>query len=322
MTGPTAPPVLLLSERERLPDHERIATRAAGAGWETHYFDAEHEPPARVLERTRFYVPPLPHHFGETTRGLFARLPTLEVVQLLSAGVDHVVGLVPDHAVLCNAAGVRDRSVAELALGLILMQRRDLGWHTRRTAEGAWERDAISPGLNGSRVLIVGYGRIGAAIRRHLAPFDVEIEGVATSPRREADGTEVYGFEKLAELVPGADVVVLTLPLTATTRGLVDADFLGRMKPGSLLVNVARGPIVDTAALVEAAGTGRIRAALDVTDPEPLPAEHPLRGMPGVLVTSHIGGNSHYGDTQETALVDLQFARHLAGEPLHHVIGR
>jgi len=303
-----------------LPGLERIEARARAANWEVHYFDAVHEPDGTVLSRTRFFVPPLPHRFGEVTRGLFGKLPALELVQLLSAGVDHVTALMPPGAALCNAAGVRDRAVAELALGLILMQRRDLAWHTERTAAGAWERDVISPGLNGGRVLIVGYGRIGAELRRHLVPFDVDVQGVATSARVEADGTVVHAFSDLSELVCSADVVVLTLPLTTTTRGLFDAQLLARMKDGALLVNVARGPIVDTDALCAEAESGRLRVALDVTDPEPLPSDHPLRTAPGVLITSHIGGNSEYGDALETRLVESQLTRYLAGEPLRNVI--
>ncbi len=320
MRAADSAPVILVSEADRLPGRERIEARAAAAGWELRYFDAVTEPDPAVLERTRVFVPPLPHRFGGTTRGLFGRLPALELVQLLSAGVDHVMPLVPAGVALCNAAGVRDRGVAELALGLILMQRRDLGWHTARTVAGAWERDAISPGLNGARVLIVGYGRIGAELRRHLAPFDVEVEGVATTARVAPDGTTVHALESLPALVGTADVVVLTLPLTERTRGLVDADLLARMREGSLLVNLARGAIVDTNALLAAATSGRVRAALDVTDPEPLPAAHPLRTAPGVLITSHIGGNSRYGDALETELVETQFARYLTGEPLRNLV--
>ncbi|HEY0247869.1 MAG TPA: NAD(P)-dependent oxidoreductase [Gryllotalpicola sp.] len=320
MSGADAVPVALISEADRLPGRERIEARAAAAGWELCYFDAETEPAPGVLARTRFFVPPLPHRFGATTRELFGKLPALELVQLLSAGIDHVTALLPAGVALCNAAGVRDRGVAELALGLILMQRRDLGWHTARTAAGGWERDAISPGLNGGRVLIVGYGRIGAELRRHLAPFDVEVEGVATAARVAHDGTVVHPLERLPELVGAADVVVLTLPLTAQTRGLVDAGLLARMKEGSLLVNVARGPIVDTGSLLAATASGRIRAALDVTDPEPLPPDHPLRTVPDVLITSHIGGNSYYGDALETELVEAQFARYLVGEPLRNLV--
>src|SRR5690606_30484559 len=144
----------------------------------------------------------------------------------------------------------------------------------------------VTDELAGKRVLIVGAGDIGVGVAARLAPFEVSITRVARRPR-----PGVHGVDELPELLPHADVVALLVPLTDATRGMVDKDFLGRMADGALLVNAARGPVVDTAALTEELSTGRIGAALDVTDPEPLPPDHPLWRMPNVLITPHVAGS-------------------------------
>ena len=143
--------------------------------------------------------------------------------------------------------------------------------------------------LTGKRVLLVGYGAIGQEIERMLAPFNVELTRVARSARTEP---KVHAVSELDALLPQAEVVVLILPSTAETQGLIGRRQLALMQQGTLLVNAARGPIVDTDALVEALNSGRIRAALDVTDPEPLPDGHPLWSCPNLLLTPHVAGSS------------------------------
>jgi phosphoglycerate dehydrogenase-like enzyme len=174
---------------------------------------------------------------------------------------------------------------------------------------------ATRPALADSRVLIVGYGAIGEALERRLAGFEVEVTRVARTPREG-----VHGYDALPGLLPDADVVVLIVPLTAQTLGMVDASFLARLRDGALLVNVARGGVVDTDALVSELGSGRIAAALDVTDPEPLPPGHPLWSCPNLLLTPHVGGASSAMEPRAHRLVRDQLARFAAGEPLVNVM--
>jgi phosphoglycerate dehydrogenase-like enzyme len=170
-------------------------------------------------------------------------------------------------------------------------------------------------------VLIVGYGSIGAAVERRLAGWEVTIERVARRARPGTQDAPVLGIESLPEALPRADVVVLLVPVTDETRGLADAKFLSCMKDGALLVNAARGPIVDTDALLRELNSGRLRAALDVTDPEPLPDGHPLWKAPGLLLTPHVGGMVTGGRARANAVVRAQLGRYAAGEPLENVVG-
>ncbi len=262
------------------------------------------------------WVPPYTATAADLT--LMRRLPGLRVVQTLTAGVDNVLAALPEGVTLCNAAGVHDASTAELAVGLTIASLRHLDEFARAMPEGRWLYDRHEA-LADKRVLIVGFGAIGRAIARRLAGFEVELIAVARTARDE-DGMPVHALHDLPALLPCADVVILILPLTDETRGLVDADFLARMRPGALLVNVARGPVVDTEALLEACTSGRTRAALDVTDPEPLPADHPLWRTPGVLISPHVGGNTSAFLPRARRLVADQVRRHLAGEPLANVV--
>ncbi|MFF9621224.1 2-hydroxyacid dehydrogenase [Streptomyces griseosporeus] len=250
------------------------------------------------------------------------RMTSVEVVQTLSAGIDHVQpGLkhLRPGVRLCNARGVHEASTAELTLTLVLASLRGIPDFVRAQDRGAW-LGGFRPALADKTVLIVGYGSIGAAIEDRLAPFELaRVARVARSARTTARGP-VHPLTDLPALLPEADVVVLSTPLTDTTRGLVDGAFLARMKDGALLVNVARGPVVDTKALLAELETGRITAALDVTDPEPLPADHPLWHAPGVLVTPHVGGpTSAFMPRAKRLLVD-QLTRFVNREPLRNVI--
>ncbi|WP_328874014.1 2-hydroxyacid dehydrogenase [Streptomyces sp. NBC_00287] len=250
------------------------------------------------------------------------RMSSVQVVQTLSAGTDHVEpGLkhLRPGVKLCNARGVHEASTAELTLTLILASLRGIPDFVRAQDKGEW-RGGFRPALADKTVLIVGYGSIGAAIEDRLAPFELaRVARVARSERTTARGP-VHPLTQLPALLPEADVVVLSTPLTETTRHLVDADFLARMKDGALLVNVARGGVVDTKALLAELESGRITAALDVTDPEPLPPGHPLWQAPGVLISPHVGGpTSAFLPRAKRLLVD-QLSRFVNREPLRNVI--
>ncbi len=253
--------------------------------------------------------------------GLLAGMPRLRLVQLLSAGYDGILERVPHGVLLANAAGVHDDSTAELALALVLAQLRGIPDFVRAQDRAEWMRPGILPSLADRRVLLLGYGSIGHAIARRLLPFGVELTVVA-SRAREGDElvAVVHGVDALPTLLPRHDVVIAIVPLTDSTRGLVDDGFLAAMPDGALFVNVARGPVAVTDALVRHGG--RLRIAVDVTDPEPLPADHPLWHTPGVLVSPHVGGATTAFAPRAVAMLRDQLARVARGEEPRHVIHR
>lgn len=263
------------------------------------------------LEAISFVVP-IPYRMGELT-DVMRELPDLRVVQTLSAGVDQLATTVPDWVTLCSARGARDSAVAEWVVGALL----GANTHLLQAARaGRWgEREEIID-LAEARVLILGMGSIGEAVAARLAPFGTEVVPIASRAR---DGR--HGVEELPGLLAEADALVVLTPLTEATRGLIDAAALARMKDGALLVNAGRGPVVDTEALLAETAGGRLRAVLDVTDPEPLPDDHPLWRAPGVLaITPHIGGHSARAHRQAAELAGDQLARVCAGEPLCNVV--
>ncbi len=269
-------------------------------------------PVPESIEEVECYV--LPYTFDLSPLHLMSRMPQLRVVQSLTAGYEHILPFLPAGVTLCNAGRLHDASTAELAVALMLAARRGIPDFVRGQDAGEW-RHRRWPSLADSTVLIVGYGGIGAAIERRLAGFDVEVLRVARRPR-----AGVAPLAELPELLPRADIVVLSVPLTDETRGLVDAGFLARMRDGALLVNVARGAVVDTDALLVELHKGRLFAALDVTDPEPPPPGHPLWSAPGLLLTPHVGGNSTAFFPRARRLIVEQLRRFAAGESLHHVV--
>jgi phosphoglycerate dehydrogenase-like enzyme len=246
-------------------------------------------------------------------RELLPRMPALRVIQTLSAGVDWLPPA-PPGVTLCDASGARDVAVAEWVLTTILASLKDLGELRDSQRERRWEWRQCGE-LAGATVLILGYGSIGRAVEKRLEAFDVEVIRVA---RHAREG--VHPERDLPSLLPNADVVVVLLPLTPETTGLLDAETLDALRPGALLVNAARGPILDTDALLELLRAGRVRAALDVTDPEPLPSDHPLWSAPGVLITPHLAGDTVAADRRAFALIGEQVRRYCRGEPLVNVV--
>ena len=280
----------------------------AGVAWVT--YDGTGEVPRS--DEVDFFVPP--YMGADHTLQVMEHMTSLKAVQTLTAGVDNVWAHLPSGVTLCNAKGVHDASTAELAVGLTIASLRKFPEFVRAQETGDWlygRYDALAD----KTVLIVGFGSVGEALEQRLIPFEVTIVKVARTAR-----AGVSGFESLAQLLPHADVVILTAPLTEQTRGLVNGDFIESMKPGALLVNVARGPVVNTEDLLAAVKTGRIKAALDVTDPEPLPADHELWRTPGVLISPHVGGNTTAFLPRAYRLVHAQLLRYVADEPLHNIM--
>jgi phosphoglycerate dehydrogenase-like enzyme len=262
-----------------------------------------------------FWVPPF--LAGGATTALLPRFSSLRVIQLLSAGADAWIPAVPDGVTLCDGRGVHDSSTSEWCVTAILSSLRRFDHFAQQQTSRLWKSDDVLPTdeLAGKRVLIVGAGSIGTALARRLEPFEVSLTFVARTAR---DG--VHSVDELPALLPEHDIVVLIVPLTPATTGLVDKAFLAAMPDGALLVNAARGPVVATDALTAEAATGRIRAALDVTDPEPLPSDHPLWTMPNVLITPHTAGAVRGVLRRGYALAGDQVRRYCAGEPLENVV--
>ncbi len=300
-----------------VPEASYAAGLASVEGVEPVVWDLS-RPHERAAE-LRLVVPP---YMGALPSAeTLASLPALEVVQLLTAGYETVLDRVPDRAALCNGAGIHDASTAELAVTLMLAAQRDIPTHVRAQSSSSWAPPRIWGALADQRVLVVGYGQIGRAIVRRLLPFEVEVTVVASRRRGGDDLVDVvHGIDELATLAAAADVLVLIVPLTDATLRVVDADLLSRLPDGALVVNVARGAVVDTDALVAECATGRLRAALDVTDPEPLPEDHPLWTLPGVLITPHVGGATTAMAPRAVALLRRQVEALRDGRPLDNVV--
>jgi phosphoglycerate dehydrogenase-like enzyme len=255
-------------------------------------------------------------------RPLLEALPLLtglQLIQTLESGVDWLLPFVPDGVTVCNARGAHDSAVSEWVLAAILAMQRRLPEYRDLQGAASWRQlmcgdDWGDPGpavdLDGARALIVGYGSIGAAVERRLEPFGVEVARVSSRERRGISGPDA-----LPGLMGRADVVVVLVPLSPETEGMIGRDLIARMRPGALLVNAARGRVVDRDALFEALSERRIRAALDVTHPEPLPADDPLWSAPGTLITPHVAGDTPRRMARSWGLLAEQLGRLDRGEP-------
>jgi phosphoglycerate dehydrogenase-like enzyme len=245
---------------------------------------------------------------------------TTRLVQSPMVGYDGVKENLPPGHVYANAASVHETSTAELTLALVLASQRAIPDFVRNAGQGHWER-IWCQSLADRNVLLVGYGGVGQAIEARLLPFEVKLTRVAHHARMDGHG-EIYGVESLPELLPAADIVIVAVPLSDDTTGLVDDAFLSLMHDGALFVNIARGPVADTDALLQHASSGRLRLALDVTDPEPLPEGHPLFALPNVLISPHVGGATSAGVPRMARLLNIQIERLLRDEEPINVVLR
>jgi phosphoglycerate dehydrogenase-like enzyme len=261
-------------------------------------------------------VPP----YMDTAKAL-AQLANVKtrLVQSQSVGYDGVEQLLPPGIIYANAATVHETSTAELTVALILASQRGIPDFVRAASEGRWA-PSWHQSLADRNVLLVGYGGVGKAIEARLLPFEVTVTRVALTARSDERG-EIHGFDSLHDLLPLADVVVVAVPLTERTTHLIDDSFLSRMHDDSLLVNIARGKVADTNALLAHASSGRLRLALDVTDPEPLPDGHPLFSLANVLISPHVGGATTAMLPRMAHLLNEQIYRMLRGDdPLNVVL--
>lgn len=283
----------------------------------------------------------IPDPYAPRAMRAWPHLHGVKLVLSMMAGTEWIPGTVGPHVTICNAHGAHNVSTAEWTLTAILamlkyfplyidIQKSEI-WKRRFEASAHYAKitgdtrrfhpEVMQEELTGKTVLMVGYGAIGKEIERMLAPFDVKMLRVARSARGgNGNGPEVHAVSELERLLPEAEVVVLILPSTAETKGLIGRRQLASMRQGALLVNAARGPIVDTDALVEALNSGRIRAALDVTDPEPLPVGHPLWSCPNLLITPHVAASSPQFAPRALRTAADELRRYMKGEPLRNVV--
>jgi phosphoglycerate dehydrogenase-like enzyme len=303
---------------------------------------ADFPPEAEVVRLPRTIPSPISLDFWilpfyrKDAASAFEQMRDVKVAQSLMAGVDWILPWLPKSVTLCDGRGIHDISASEWVMAAIMATMKRLPLYRDLQNERQWRGFAtvtdgflnesgvargqytvLSEDLAGKTVLIVGYGSIGEAIEARLAPFEVAVLRVARSAREQP---KVSAVSELDALLPLADVVVLIVPLTEETHGLIGAAQIARMKHGTLLVNAARGPVVDTGALVEALQQHRIRAAVDVTDPEPLPADHPLWTAPNCLITPHIGGSTPEFIHRAFRFAAGQVRRFIAGEPLKNIV--
>jgi phosphoglycerate dehydrogenase-like enzyme len=304
--GPEETLHVLVPSRGLVATVEAVSPRVRG-----HRFDPADGPPTGEATQAQVLVP---RGGGDVSADVLDALPHLQLVQLTSAGAERFVGVLPERVTLCNARGAHTPATAEWAVTALLAAQRGIPHFTREQDAGRWS-PRTEHSVVGARVLVVGAGDIGRAIGRMLAGFDVELTFVARTAREGVRSTD-----ELPTLLPHADVVVLIVPVTPQTTGMVDASFLAAMKDDALLVNAARGVIVDTDALLAELTSGRLRAALDVTDPEPLPEGHPLWSAPNLLLTPHVAGAVPDSNARAAAAVTEQLQRVLAGQPLANVV--
>ncbi len=298
---------------------ERLAANlgALPDGVELRIWDLRSPAPA---DRIDIVVPP---YMGGSR--VLTALEGLQVglVQGQSIGYDGVAEALPSGIPFANAASVHEASTAELAVGMMIAAQRQLPRFVRAQDRGEWA-PVFTESLADRRVLLVGFGGVGTAIARRLAPFEVELTAVARTARTEqVEGVgeiAVHGLDELDALLPDAEIVVLSLPASDSTHHLFDGERIARMAKGALLVNVGRGPLIDTDALVDALSADAIRAASDVFEEEPLPSGHPLWSAPNLLITPHGGGASTAMNPRIARLIRRQIDRMLAGEPPVNIV--
>ncbi|GGE97860.1 2-hydroxyacid dehydrogenase [Mycetocola zhadangensis] len=269
--------------------------------------------------RSEFDIVITPYMGATDKLGVLAGVTT-RLVQSQSIGYDGVDEVLPPGNVFANASSVHETSTAELTLALLLASQRGIPDFVRAAGDGRWA-PARYESLADRTVLLLGYGGVGKAIEDRLAPFEVNLVRVATRARSDERG-QIHAINELPELLPQADIVIVGVPLTADTTDLVDDQFLSSMPDGALLVNIARGAVANTDAILRHAESGRLRFALDVTDPEPLPEGHPLFALPNVLISPHVGGATTAMMPRMARLARRQIERMLRGDEPENVVLR
>jgi phosphoglycerate dehydrogenase-like enzyme len=266
------------------------------------------------LSDITFYVPK--YMGGKQALEYSTKMSNLKFLQVPNAGFEDAIAYMKPGMTLCNARGVHDDSTSELAMGLAIAVRRGFHDFVRAQDRGEWIHERYSS-FSDSQIAIVGFGSIGQSLAKKLSGFEVSVKAFSRSGRD--------GAQKLTELdayLPQADIVFLTLPLNAESKNFFDAERLAKMKNGALIINVGRGPIIDTDALIKELNSGRLSAGLDVTDPEPLPSEHSLWKAKNCLIAPHVGGDSTAFESRGKKLVEEQIARLANGQDLINIVAQ
>ena len=260
---------------------------------------------------------------GNIPHALVASCKRLRLLHLGSAGADGYPAIMPEGAALTNSSGAYGLAISEHMLGMLLAIIKKLYPYWENQKMSLWHDEGGVSSVEDAVVLSVGMGDIGGEFLRKCKALGAYTIGVRRTPRAKPDfADELYTLDSIDELLPRADVVALSLPSGPATNGLMDERRMRLMKKGAVLINVGRGSAVDTEALVKVCSEGLIRAALDVTDPEPLPEEHPLWHTPNVFITPHISGFFHLPQTLDriVAIGAENLKRIIAGEPLLNAV--
>ncbi|WP_336208315.1 2-hydroxyacid dehydrogenase [Nonomuraea sp. LPB2021202275-12-8] len=299
-----------MAERARdmvalVPNERGLAALSTVAGVRPIRYDVTASLPEEAAEAEVMVVPSRP---VDRLLALIDELPSLRLVQTLSAGTDQWTGRLPDRVALSNARGAHGIAVAEWAAAALLAFYRGIPAYAADQETGRWKPRATES-LSGKKVLILGAGDLGTLLRARLEPFGAHVTMVARHARQD-----IRAMDDLPSLLPEHDVVALMVPLTDATHHLAGKDFLSRMRDGAILINAARGPVVDTMALLAETQSGRLRAILDVTEPEPLPADNPLWRSPGVLITPHVAGDVPEADDRAWQVAATQIGQFASGK--------
>lgn len=258
----------------------------------------------------------LPYGFKDDYTEQLHSVPGLKLVQTQSTGYDAIPAMAGEGVAVASAAGVHAAATAEMAVGLAIASLRGIDVAVRNQLQGIWKPERFA-GLADRKVLLVGVGGIGEEIAKRLDAFEVELTRVGSTARTDHRG-EVHGSDELLDLAPTHDVLIIITPLSESTRGLVGKELLAALPDGALVVNVARGAVVDSDALTAEVLSGRLNAAIDVFDPEPLPQDHPLWSAENALITPHNGGNTGAFWPRVVKLLRSQLATLAAGrEPIN-----
>lgn len=246
---------------------------------------------------------------------------TVRWVSVGGSGTDHLLPWDTSRVTVTNSAGVAADMMAEYVLGTILSFSLDLRGFARAQAKREWLAGKVAP-IEGKTALILGLGKTGQAVARRLKAMGLTTLGVRARPRPTEHVDQIHGMDDLFALWPKADFVICCVPLLPSTRGLIDPAAFAAMKPGTVLVDVSRGGVVDEAALIAALQSGRLRgAALDVFKEEPLPEGHVLWGMENVIITPHCSSVYDGWDLKSVAMFCDNVDRYRRGQPLENIVG-
>jgi phosphoglycerate dehydrogenase-like enzyme len=268
--------------------------------------------------RVEFLIAPWiqdPDLFADQLR----QLTSLKVIQSYAAGIDRLTKFIPPGVIFCNGRGLHDSAVSEWVVGAILAVYNKFDHFYAQKKIGTWN-SVTTDTLEGDTVMIFGYGAIGQSIEKRLSGFGLNFHRVARTGRTESDGKQVHSFKDVGDLLPSTNVLVNILPLTKETDGIINADILQRLPDGALVVNAGRGRTLDTGALIPELQSGRLRAALDTTEPEPIPDSHPLWTTPNLFLSQHSSGTSTDYMDKVFPFIHEQLRRYIAGEPLQNVV--